>query len=208
MLVVLVMNHFFSKDPTVPGRTRLYIMQLADKFRFNYLIVFFKETFLPLNLFALINLVAESYPPSDFFSVWNLILSVGYLALSLAFFTFFLWFILTYHKDFPNDVILQNQFGEIFINKKEGDLLSYLYIEFFLGLRILYILVIVFMQHYPTTSIIIMVTAQSIFLQYLVFQKPFKQKTKNWLNIFNESCVLFVMVCHFFFTPLFQDESA
>jgi len=150
---------------------------------YNNLILFCKLTFLPLFLFALINLVGDNYSSSGY-SIFNIVLAFLFNILMATFLLFAVIFVLKNQLRFYEDVAIHQKFGALYANSKKGAS-HYSFICLFLGFRFIYIMILTFVYSYGNVQIPIMLFFSFVMLVYLIALRPFMSIWKVLLEIFN-----------------------
>jgi hypothetical protein len=89
----------------------------AKGYRFNNVITFLKESFLPLLLFALLNFMTDYQPPASAFDIFNNIVSIAMLLISFSFYIFCFWIIIHYRNELHKEEI-KEYFEEMVVDCK------------------------------------------------------------------------------------------
>ncbi len=97
MLVLLTLKSLFKRINKIGcKKCQSFITEKANEYQYNNILTFLKESFLPILLFAVINVVNGDYETSDMFSLLNIILSIAYIGIILGFYIFCFWFVIKY----------------------------------------------------------------------------------------------------------------
>ena len=103
-LVILKKGNIFGTKVTTK------VLSIADSFRWNHIMHFIKETFMPVLLYSGVNILNTSAIPMTTYDMWNTLLSYGFICCYLSFFTFSI-FIAKSNSYFINPNLLMQEGG-------------------------------------------------------------------------------------------------
>lgn len=143
MLATILTALFFESKDKFP-RLKRFFTSASKGYKYNGIITFVKEGFLPCVFFGVLNLISMVENPNyDYFSIINVIITLMLLLVSGAFFVFSFWLIVRHNKDLHKKE-LKESFEELIADCKPG-LINYFYIIIYLSIRVIYTLDVLFL---------------------------------------------------------------
>ena len=201
LMIVYFTFHLLMKKfvRPYPFRWRVQADSLWQAIFWNFWIRTLIESYLELLIACLLNIRSLEYKTSA--DIFNIIVWGFGLLLTTFLPTYVIWFIFRWGTFVKfKKARISKKFGAIFSGLNTASVTCLWYIPLFVIRRLLFVCSILYLDKHPQFQVMTMVFGSSLVLMWLGMKMPFESKLLNYLEIFNEICILCSLYHMFLFT--------
>ncbi|TNV87623.1 hypothetical protein FGO68_gene4551 [Halteria grandinella] len=170
---------------------------LANMLFFNIFLRMFLEGYIQYALSSMLNMTSLEWDTDR--NIFSSLLAIC-IFIAVIIFPSFIWLLLWNKQALLDEEVSQQKFGSTYFELKTFSKSALLYNVFYTGRRLLFALVITFLGDAWVIQIVLMIIHSSLLMVYLLLVQPFMLPILNYVEIFNEGCIMIASYHLLFFT--------
>jgi len=189
--LVLIVAVFFIKDFMWRTKQRRDVLRwFWFSFFWSVPIRYVMQIYLSLSISALINFQVQTWGPwEDTLNSWGNIL----MLFGLGLFCFWVFYVVTKNYGKLEKPMFNRRFGTLYFNVNINHEFNILITCVFCLRRIIYALIIVFLNPWPAIQLMAMLAHCSFTMGYIMCNRPFKLPLLNGLEFLNEASITLIV---------------